>query len=158
MKRMLTVSIAALLFLSPTTAPAEKDQVTACYSGAYRMFQGSSELEVVMWWDADGVFTDESGKGPLHGAKFHSEGVQRGVDEATREGFGYDRTVDKDGDIIISQVSYTGMVSIHKALEGTGKYKGISGSTKSERISSDTSVPGKYKVCRRFIGTFKMPK
>ena len=53
-----------------------------------------------------------------------------------RKGYALFKIIDPEGDIIIGEDTYTGLVRGGKFLQGSGKYKGIKGSFKSQRGGS----------------------
>ena len=94
----------------------------------------------------------------LDNATLHYEGVQQGIGKK-REGYCFGKIVDLDGDIIIVRSVYTGPGHEAKFLQGTGKYKGIAGSYKVQRVATGKSVmPGTYQNCKKIKGTFELPK
>jgi hypothetical protein len=97
----------------------------------------------------------------LENAVVHCEGVQRGLGPE-RTGYGLCKIVDDDGDMIIADIPYSGFTYEVKFIEGTGKWKGLKGSLRSERTvrSRDGrgAMPGTYQGCRREKGTFELPK
>jgi len=68
------------------------------------------------------------------------------------------KMMDPAGDIIVAQSSRVGTECITKFLYGTGKYKGITGGGKSQRIVYGRIPPNSAAACSRGIGTFELPK
>ena len=71
---------------------------------------------------------------------------------------GYTKFMDPDGDYFF--VEYSGEKSaVVKFLYGTGKWKGITGTGKFERIASGKAIePGTFQGCSRNTGTFELQK
>jgi hypothetical protein len=66
--------------------------------------------------------------------------------------------MDPDGDLVIAETTRIGTESISRFLHGTGKYKGITGGGKSQRIVFGRIPPNTAAACSRAVGTFKLPK
>jgi hypothetical protein len=71
---------------------------------------------------------------------------------------GYYKLMDPDGDLVIAETTRIGTESISRFLHGTGKYKGITGGGKSQRIVFGRIPPNTAAACSRSVGTFKLPK
>jgi hypothetical protein len=93
----------------------------------------------------------------------HCAGVQLGVGE-NRKGYGLCTLKDVDGDVIIVEGPYEGMMSAMTKtfIEGTGKWRGIKGSFESRLLvrnrPNQGAMPGTYQACRNEKGTFELPK
>lgn len=74
-------------------------------------------------------------------------------------GNGYCKYMDPDGDVVVWEVAINGPEDTFRAVQGTGKWKGIKAEgvavllTKAKPISPDLR-----QVCRRFKGTVEVPK
>ena len=91
-------------------------------------------------------------------ASIHWEGINRGIGKE-RAGYAFGKIVDPEGDIIIVRSVYTGPGYEAEFLQGTGKYKGITGSYKAQRVAAVKPVmPGTYQNCKNIKGTFELPK
>ncbi len=74
-------------------------------------------------------------------------------------GTGYCKYLDPDGDIIVWELSLDVPVDTWKALQGTGKWKGIKAEGKAALITKAKSItPDSRQVCRKFTGTFELLK
>ncbi len=146
------------LVMSLSAAYAEENfECTQCCSGTGTAFHGSEELMPIYYWEESGIMISNSENKFLDNATHHYKGVQRGSREK-REGYFYGKIMDPDGDIIIVKSSYTYPGHEAKFLEGTGKYKGITGSFKATRLATGKSVmPGTYQNCKKIKGTFELP-
>ncbi len=140
-------------------ASAEDLEITHCYSGSGTLF--SHGAIVLASWTQNGIVMSHHPKQLLHNAVVHCEGIQRGGG-VTRTGEGLCRIVDEDGDAIIASIPYTGFDFDVKFLEGTGKWKGITGMLHSTRIARSQdgkgAMPGTYQGCRSERGHFELPK
>jgi len=72
---------------------------------------------------------------------------------------GYSKFMDPDGDIVILDYSQIGKEATTKFLQGTGKWKGITGGGKAWSITSGKPITaGTSQGCNRQTGTFELPK
>jgi hypothetical protein len=71
---------------------------------------------------------------------------------------GYVKVMDPDGDFVIAETTRVGKEAVTKFSHGTGKYKGITGGHKSERIVYGRIPPEGAAACSRSTGTFELPK
>lgn len=158
MLRACVFAVFGLVVLAPALVSAESFEVTSCYSGTFGLFHGSKLLKPVMRWDANGILMDEGKLKKFHNMTFYCEGIQRGLGK-TRKGAGYCKWNDPQGDGIVVEINYSGIVNKGTFLEGTGKWKGIKGSYQSKRLASGKSAkPGTYQRCRKVEGSYKLPK
>ena len=141
----------------PASGAAEEFEATSCYAGTFTAFQGSQELKPVFEWADDGVWRSPNNQ--FNNAARHCAGVQRGVGP-TREGYYFCKLVDTDGDIIVFGGPYAGPKVRGPLLEGTGKWKGITGDVESERIASapKPAMPNSYQECSQVKGKFEVRK
>ena len=117
----------------------------------------SKELMPLVYWEENGIMMSNSESKFLDNATHHYKGVQKGSGEK-RNGHFYGKIMDPDGDIIIVESSFTYPGSEAKFLEGTGKYKGITGGFKATRLATGKSImKGTYQWCRKIKGTFELP-
>jgi hypothetical protein len=87
------------------------------------------------------------------------------VFEGKRIAIEYTRLEDLDGDYVVIEGNWAGAIDykvwgdITKFLEGTGKWKGIKGEGKIERILTSRPIDqSSWQSCSRFTGTFELPK
>lgn len=158
--RILALSFAIILVSVPTGATsAEELEVTHCYSGTGRPFSHASVS--LASWESKGILMSNHPKKLLNGAVVQCEGIQRGGGPA-RTGDGLCKIVDEDGDAIVASMPYVGFDYDVKFLEGTGKWKGITGSLRSTRtvrsIDGKNGIPGTFQGCRLERGQFELPK
>jgi hypothetical protein len=142
---------------------AEQLDITVCYSGTGISFHDSKEVMPVFSWTQNGIIMSHTPNKMLDGAVVHCEGVQRGTDVSPeRTGYALCKIVDDGGHMIIAEIPYSGFVYEVKFLEGTGKWKGIKGALRSERIVRSKpgkgAMPGTYQGCRREKGSFELSK
>lgn len=163
MKGWRYLGLAAVAGSSIATASqaAEQLNLTACYSGRFSVFQNSKKAMLLSNWAESGIFMSNGQKKPLNGAVFHCEGVQRGIG-AQRSGYGLCKIVDQDGALIIAGGPYSGLIGRAPILEGTGKWKGITGTISYKRIVRSKplrgAMPLTYQGCQRWRGSFNLSK
>ena len=158
MIRVIVLAFLVVAMFLPT-AQAEDFECIVGISGTYNIFsQGSEELLPLFRWEESGVMMSKSENKFLDNASVHWEGVNRGFGKK-RAGYAFGKIVDPDGDIIIMRSAYTGPGYEAEFLQGTGKYKGIAGSYKGQRMATVKPVmPGTYQNRKNIKGTFELPK
>jgi len=88
----------------------------------------------------------------------HLVGVGRGP-AGNPIGFGYFKLMAPDGDFVIGELTGTQPDLTMKFLQGSGKWKGITGLGKGQSITSDKPIiPGTAQNCARYKGSFDLPK
>jgi len=141
------------------SAQAEEFECIVGVSGTYITFHGSKELMPLLRYEESGVMMSKSENKFLDNATLHYEGIQQGISGPQRQGYAFGKIVDMDGDIIIVRTVYTGPGHEAEFLQGTGKYKGITGSYKAQRVAAGKpAMPGTYQTCKEIKGTFELPK
>ncbi len=126
-----------------------------CGSATITMVSESKELTVFGMNGKGSVFSNHENK-VFDNFTYHFVGVVRVVD-GKRTGNGYTKYLDPDGDSIVQEFTMAGMESSIKLLQGTGKWKGITGTGKSVPITDGKpTAPG--TTCRRIIGVFELAK
>jgi len=74
-------------------------------------------------------------------------------------GYGYFKLMAPDEDYIIAEISGTTEETAIKFLQGTGKWKGITGGGKGSTITTGKAItPYTVQGCSRFTGTFELKK
>jgi hypothetical protein len=157
--RPLLVKAAALLFLSPAVSLAQARQsfdFTACHAGAVKVLFADKEvaLRSAEGW---GIVVSNQPNKLFDNATFHVVTTIRTVGKDSSEA-GYYKLMDLDGDFILAEVSRSGGEQVSRFFYGTGKWKGITGSSRSERIVFRVMPPDWAAACSRTVGTFELPK
>ena len=149
----------ALGMWTPQCAAGQLD-ITECFSGTANRFYDSNEIRPLVRWAQDGIIISNSSDKKLDSAVVHCEGVRRGLGpEAT--GYGLCKIIDTDGDAITAEVPISGVKFEVKFLEGTGKWKGVSGALRNpeQLVGSKPgkgAMPGTYQGCHREKGSFEL--
>ncbi len=149
------VALSILAF--PSAGAAEEFEATHCLGGTWTAFQGSQELKFVYKWAHNGIL--RSPNKLFNNIATHFAGVMRGAGP-TREGYTLFKMVDADGDIIIGGGPIAGLKLRFPFLEGTGKWKGITGDFESERVAfgPKPALPDSYHECYQWKGRFEVRK
>lgn len=155
---LVITAVFGLVMFLPAAYAGEEFECVLCVSGTLITFHGSKELMPLLRGEENGLMMSKSKNKFLDNATAHIEWAQRGVGK-TREGYMFGKIVDIDGDIIVTGGSYKGPGHEAKFLQGTGKYKGITGSYKAQRVAAGKPVmPGTYQNCKKIKGTFELTK
>jgi len=74
-------------------------------------------------------------------------------------GFGYFKATDPDDSFVIAEFSGPTSDLSFKFLQGTGKWKGVTGGGKAVRVAMGRPIaPGTNQGCVRFTGTLELKK
>ena len=148
---------ALLLCLVPTASLAQAQQYdfTSCHSGAVKVLFADKDVTVrsAEGW---GIVMSNQANKPFDNATFHVVTTIRTVGKETSE-VGYYKLMDSDGDFILAEVSRGDGQHTSRFFHGTGKWKGITGSGRSERIVFRMVPPDWAAACSRTVGTFVLP-
>jgi hypothetical protein len=156
---LLLIVVGAIVLSTAISAAAQQDW-TRCYAGTVTIFANVKQMKPLLSWAENGIIMSNGPNRLLNGAVTHCEGVQRGLG-AERTGYGFCKVVDRDGDMIITGGPYSGVTAgSWPLLEGTGKWKGVKGTLRSERIvrSKKGAMPLTYQGCRRERASFELSK
>jgi hypothetical protein len=152
----IAIAVGLGMFIFSGNAHAETPfDFTYCGSSTITMVSESKELTVFGMNGKGSVSSNHENK-VFDNFTYQFVGIVRVVD-GDRSGNGYTKYIDPDGDIIVQEFTMVGMESSIRLLQGTGKWKGITGSGKSVPIKDGTpTAPG--TTCRRIIGIFTLSK
>ena len=159
--KMIFVALATLAFVP--TSRAEKLEITHCYSGTFNTFSKTDGTTALISWSQNGIIMSDHPRKLLQGAVTHCEGIQMGVG-AARSLHSFCRIVDQEGDVLLAELPWPhkGLDFEVKFMEGTGKWKGVSGQLHSTRIVSSPpnkgAMPDTYQTCRREVGDVDLSK
>jgi hypothetical protein len=154
----------AIAFLSfGRTSQAEDIEITHCYSGAFVQFNKTEGTSPLLSWAQNGIIMSAHPKKLLQNAVIHCEGIQIGLGQS-RSLHGFCKIMDDDGDVILAELPWPhkGIDFEVKFLEGTGKWKGITGQLHSKPIARSQpnkgAMPDTYQTCRLEKGQFEVAK
>ena len=154
---LMVVSIIALFIWIPSARAQTPFDVTFCAFVTFTNLTESPEL-TVFGLEAKGIaFSNHENK------VFDNMSIQWVAIGQRMPGksnvSGYCKFMDPDGHFIIMEDQSAGREATYTFLHGTGKWKGIKGGGKAEIIATGKPiVPGTRQSCRRFTGTFELPK
>ena len=155
-----TVPIIILVCLVLFTQNAEAQQpfdITYCASSTMTTVSASEGL-MVFSLDTKGIAFSNHENKVFDNMTFHGAAVGKVV-AGKPIGTGYFKYMDPDGDIVIWELSIDVPVDTLKTIQGTGKWKGIKAEGKAVLITKAKSItPDTRQVCRKFTGTFELPK
>jgi hypothetical protein len=129
------------------------------YCGSQTNTMVSTNKEMTMLaMDGKGIVISNHANKAFDNFTYHFVGIVR-VTDGTRTGMGYTKYLDPDGDMIFQEFTMDGTESGVRLLQGTGKWKGISGTGKSTPLTRGKPItPDTAQSCRRITGTFELPK
>jgi len=142
--RHLVATAAVLLCLSPAPSLAQVEQgfdFTSCHAGVLKVLYDDKDvaLRTAEGW---GIVMSNRRDKLLDGATFHVVTTIRTIGKESTE-VGFYKLMDSDGDVILAEVSRSGEEHVARYFHGTGKWRGIRGSGRSERVAS-----GVGRCCR----------
>jgi len=130
--------------------------LTNCYSGTATDLYRTEEL-IILTIDSKGIARSNNENKIFDNSSFHSTQILQIINDGWKR-FGHTKFMDPDGDYFFVEVSGGKNADI-KFLYGTGKWKGITGTGKFERIARGKAIePGTFQGCVRNTGTFELPK
>jgi hypothetical protein len=159
-----TIVILSLLTFNPFAQAQQTYDFTACLSGTLLPASASKEVFVASH-ESRGICRSNHENKVFDNCSWHAVGASR-VFEGKRTAIEYTRVEDLDGDYVVMEgnwgpagLDYKSWGGKTKFLEGTGKWKGIKGEGKSERILTSKPIDERsWQSCSRFTGTFELPK
>ena len=130
--------------------------ITNCYYGKLTKLYDDKDLTIINT-DVRGIARSNHENKVFDNCSFQSvQIIQTLNDKVTR--FGHTKFLDPDGDYFLVEVS-GGKAATVKFLYGTGKWKGITGAGKFERLARGKSMePDTFQGCVRNTGMFELPK
>ena len=158
-----TLSVAVAIVLGfvmfiPVAQAQTPYDITLCGSGMITMLSKSKELTVFSM-DFKGIIRSNHENKVFDNCTFHHVRVLRIVDGKMIVQ-GYTKFMNPDGDIVVLDFSQIGKKATTKFLQGTGKWKGITGGGKAWPITrgSKPITAGTHQGCTRQTGTFELSK
>jgi hypothetical protein len=128
-----------------------------CGSQTNTMVSTNKEMTIIAM-DGKGIVISNHENKVFDNFTYHFVGVVR-VTDVKRTGMGYTKYMDPDGDMIFQEFTMDAMESGITLLQGTGKWKGITGTGKSVPVTRGKPItPDTAQSCRRIIGAFEFPK
>ena len=154
---VVTVIALGLAIFTPVAHAETPFDITCCYAGEAKLISGSKEL-TVLGVEVRGIFHSNHENKALNNMTLHCIGVFR-IMSGKGTSIAYCKGMDPDGDVIVQEHRRDGPKITWKFLQGTGKYKGITGGGTGKVVARGKPItPGTTQGCSRVIGTFQMPK
>jgi len=158
-KTVLSAAVAIVLGLAMFIPVAQAEtpyDLTNCYYGTLTTLYKSKEL-TILTSDVRGIARSSHENKVFDNCSFHSVQIIQ-IMNGKKKRSGHTKFMDPDGDYFFVEVSGGDNATV-KFLYGTGKWKGITGTGKFERIARGKSMePGTFQGCVRNTGTFELPK
>jgi len=153
----LVVTIVLTLVIHIPVVQAETPyDLTNCYSGTATDLYRTKEL-TILTIDSKGIALSNDENKTFDNSSFHSTQILQVINGEWKR-FGHTKFMDSDGDYFFVEVS-GGKNADVRFLYGTGKWQGIQGTGKFERIARGKAIePGTFQGCVRNTGTYELPK
>jgi len=152
---VVAIVITFAMFIPVAQAETPYD-FTSCYYGTLTTLYRSKEL-TILTSDVRGIARSSHENKVFDNCSFHSVQILQIMNGKLKRS-GHTKFMDQDGDYYFLEVS-GGKNATVKFLYGTGKWKGITGTGKFERLARGKSMePGTFQGCVRNTGTFELPK
>lgn len=149
-------SVFCLLVQIPVAQAETPYDLTNCYSGTLTYLYKTKELAIFAI-DSKGIAVSNLEDKVFDNCSFHSAQIIQILNGKWKRS-GHTKFMDPDGDYFFVEISGE-KAAVVKFLYGTGKWKGITGSGKFERLARGKAIePGTFQGCVRNAGTFELPK
>jgi hypothetical protein len=154
---ILVTVAAGVASLAALADAAESYDLTNCGSATVTTISASQDVTVLSL-DNKGIARSNPEKKAFDNATFHCVNLLR-IAGTQREGSGYCKFMDPDGDFVVGQNTLDSSGGTWKFLEGTGKWKGITGGGKFVPLTSGKPiVAGTAQACGKATGTYELSK
>jgi hypothetical protein len=154
------IGLSVLFILGIVSTPAQAEtpfDFTLCSSGLMT-FLSSSEGIHFFGVERKGIAMSNHENKVFDNCTMQLVGVGRGP-TGNPVGFGYLKLLSPDGDFVIGELSGTLPDMTLKFLQGSGKWKGITGLGKGQSLTvGKPIIPGTVQSCARYKGSFEVPK
>jgi hypothetical protein len=145
-------------FVAIPAARAEQPvDFTACMTSTLTMISSGDGINVFGVESKGIVMSNPEGK-LFHNFSYQFTGGGYGPPGAP-VGFGYFKVTDPDDSYVIAEFTGPTTDLSFKFLQGTGKWKGVTGGGKAARVAVGRPIaPGTLQGCVRFTGTLDLKK
>jgi len=155
--RALPIFLIVVMLFIPVAEAQQPFDTTYCASSTMTTVSASEGL-IVLSLDTKGIAWSNHENKVFDNMTFHCVAVGK-IMAGKPTGTGYCKYMDPDGDFIVWELSIDVPIDTLKALQGTGKWKGIKAEGKAVLITKAKSItPDTRQVCRKFTGTFELSK
>jgi hypothetical protein len=141
----------------PAVRAEQSFDFTACMTSTLTMLSSSDGINV-FGVESKGIVMSNHESKLFHNYTYQFTGVGYGP-AGTPVGFGYFRITDPDESFVIAEFSGPTSDLSFRFLQGTGRWKGLTGGGKAVRVASGRPIaPGTLQGCVRFTGTLDLKK
>ncbi len=146
------------LFSFNLTAQAQQPiDMISCGNNVLTTIVSSEEL-TIMGVEGKGINMDNLPSKNYDDMTYYGVGVLK-IEKGKFSGTLYYKYMDPSGDFIVVEVSQVGMEREWKYLQGTGKWKGITGAGKAIPTTKGKPIsPGTSQGCMKITGTYELKK
>jgi hypothetical protein len=150
-------TVLGLLMFTLTALAQEPYDIQCCGSGTVTMLSASKELTIVTL-ELRGISQSLHTNKVFDKCTWHAVGLNRIVDGKVHW-MQYRKYMDPDGDTFVIELSGVDQEGTMKFLEGTGKWKGLTGGGKAyATLRGKPITPGTTQYCGRATGTYELKK
>jgi hypothetical protein len=147
---------ACLLSITPASAAEEYD-ITVCGASTITTLSSSAEVTILAI-DTKGIAVSNQPKKAFDNTTYHGVSLVR-IAAGQRVGTTFARFLDADGDAVVGETTIAPTEMTWRFLEGSGKWKGITGGGKTWPITNAKPIlPGTAQACARATGTYEIRK
>jgi len=141
-----------------TAANAEEPyDIISCYSGEVTTLSSNTDLTILSY-DLKGVSRSNTQGGAFDNWSCHIIGLVRIELGKPRQNDYYGKYMSPEGDFIIGVGKGFGDEGTWEFIQGTGKWKGITGGGKNRSIRIKSIKEGTMQGCSVATGTYELPK
>ena len=152
---VVTIVLGLVIYIPVVQAETSYD-LNNCYSGTATDLYRTKELTIIAI-DSKGIAVSNHENKIFDNCSFHSTQIIQIMNGKWKR-FGHTKFMDPDGDYFFVEVSGDKSAAV-KFLYGTGKWEGITGTGKFERVARGKAIePGTFQGCVRNTGTFELQK
>jgi len=160
-RRISTLGIIGMLTFILFTVTAQAEQpidCLVCSSGTMTTIVESEGLTIISF-ESKGIVLDNTQSKFFDSDTVHSVGLMK-IDKGKLTGSFFNKHMDPSGDFYVLEGSLVSGTELDwKFIYGTGKFKGITGSGKSLRITKGKPIsPGTSQGCTKVTGTYELKK
>lgn len=153
---MATIVFDLFMLYVPAAHAETPYDITNCYDGTSTDLYRTKELTITTT-DMRGISRSNHENKVFDNCSFHSVQILQ-IANGNWKRFGHTKFIDPDGDYFFVEVSGE-KDAVVKFLYGTGKWNGITGAGKFERLTDSKAIePNTFQGCVRNTGTFELPK
>jgi hypothetical protein len=143
--------------LTSAANAAESYDLTNCNASTVTTLSASDEL-TVLGIESKGIARSNTANKAFENSTYQCVNLVK-VTGAQREGTGYCKFMDPDGDFVVGVQTFNASGGTWKFLQGTGKWKGITGGGEFVVLTSGKPiVAGTSQGCARANGTYEFSK